>query len=357
LSHADTPSPPPAARDCPNAPRVIVVGAGPIGLETTAALAIAGVDVRCLDAGPIGSTIYALFPPATRFFSSPERLSIAGIDLPVPAQEKVTREAYLAYLRSVVTTLDLPVVTYQEVIDASRTDSLWQLTTRNRAGATTLHAATDVVLAIGGTQHPRRLGVPGESLPQVDHDLGDPHRFFGRRVVIVGGKNSGAEAALRCWRAGAHVTLVHRGKGLHERVKYWIRPELESLIEEGRIQALFDARVIEITIDQVVVHRHGHDHAIPTQDVLLMIGYQQDPFLLDLFGVQCSGEQAAPQFDPITMRTTAPHVYVAGTATAGTQSRFKTYIENSHAHAGRIAAAVLGLAPPPELPARILPEA
>ena len=337
----------------------IVVGAGPIGLETTAHLKKAGVDVTCVDAGPIGGTIFSFFPPNTRFFSSPERLAIAGIDIQIPNEEKATREEYLAYLRSVAMTLELPVRTHETVIDAGRSGDNWRVTIRDRAGRTSELEAANVVLAIGGTHHHRPLDVPGEELPHVDHELGDPHRFFGRNVVIVGGKNSAAEAALRCWRAGAQVSIVHRGPSLHERVKYWIKPEVESLMKEGLIRHQFNSVVSRIEVDAVHLEstEDGKLSTIPCQDVLLMIGYEQDPILFNLFGVSMEGEQKSPCHDPQTMETNQRGIYVAGTAATGTQQRFRTYIENSHVHAGRIAAHITGAPPPEEQAARDLPEA
>ena len=338
------------------AKQVLIIGAGPIGLETAATLQKAGLPVTCVDEGPIGGTIYSLFPPLTRFFSSPERLAIAGIDLQVPAQEKATREEYLAYLRSVALTCSIPVKTYEKVIEARHEDDSWRVTTRGRGGQLSQHEVSHVVLAFGGTHHSRPLGIPGEDLPHVDRHLGDPHRFFGRKVVIIGGKNSAAEAALRCWRVGADVTLIHRGHELHERVKYWIRPELQSLIDEGRVRACFHCNATAIEPDGVRINTDGHEDRIECQDVLVMIGYQQDPTLLDLFKVRHEGPQSAPVHDPRTMETNSTGIYVAGTAAAGTQQRFRTYIENCHVHAGRIAAAILGTPPPPETPARVLPE-
>jgi len=340
------------------ATRVLIIGAGPIGLETAACLQRAGVDVSCLDAGPVGRTIHDLFPPGTRFFSSPERLSIAGFDLPVTMQEKPTREEYLAYLRSVVASLDLSVHLHETVIGATPQPGGWSVHTQGRSGLERMHEASHVVLAIGGTHLPRQLGIPGEDLPHVDHDLGDPHRFFRRRVVIVGGRNSAAESALRCWRVGASVTLVHRGEALHERVKYWIRPELQSLIEEGLVQAHFNTRLTAVSPEGVELeHIASGDRSMQTcDDILLMVGYEQAPTMLDLFGVKRDGPQSAPVHDARTMESTVPGVFIAGTAVAGSQQRFKTYIENSHVHAGRITAAILGLDPPAEQPARILPE-
>ena len=336
----------------------IVVGAGPIGLETTACLKEAGVEVICVDAGPIGGTIYSLFPPHTRFFSSPERLAIAGIDIQIPTEEKATGEDYLAYLRSVAMTLGLPVLTYEQVVDARYEEGSWIVMLRNRSGERHEINAVNIVLAIGGTHHHRTLGVPGEDLPHVDHQLQDPHRYFSRDVVIVGGKNSAAEAALRCWRAGARVHIVHRGPELHERVKYWIRPEVESLIREGLIQAHFDCTVECIRHSSMLLRsKRSHETIeLECQDVLLLIGYEQNPELFHMFNVELEGPQKSPVHDPQTMITNQTGVYVAGTAAAGTQSRFRTYIENSHIHAKRIAAHITGTPPPDEITPRKLPE-
>src|SRR5438045_2020378 len=175
---------------------VILVGAGPIGLELAVAFKRAGIDYVHLDAKQIGYTI-SWFAPQTRFFSSNERIAIAGVPLQTPDQGKCTREQYLAYLRSVVDGFDLHVNTYEPVIGIERDGAGdgFTLTTRP-AGSTRSHHVRKLILATGGTDRPRRLGVPGEDQPHVSHYFDDPHRYFRRRLLIVGGKNSAVEAAL-----------------------------------------------------------------------------------------------------------------------------------------------------------------
>ena len=336
----------------------IIIGAGPIGLEIAAHLGRAGTECLVLDGGPIGATIDRLFPPATRFFSSPDRVEIAGITCPTIAQEKATREEYLAYLRQVVDTLNLKVRTYHHVEAGRVDDDGFVLDVRIRSGARQSMAARRLVLATGGMGHVRTLGIPGESLPHVRHELGDPHQYHGRRVLIVGGRNGACEAAVRCWRAGALVHLSYRGAEIHERVKYWIRPELEALIEEGRIHG--HPRTIPTTIDATCVVLDSLDGTPATtleiDDVLLMIGYEHDPTLMKELGIQTDPATDAPQFDEQTMETNVPGLHVAGTATAGTQDRFRVFIENCHAHAQRITAAIAGGEAPTERPKRKLEE-
>jgi len=337
-------------------PEVLIVGAGPIGLEVAWHLQNAGIAPLIVDAGMVGQTIAEHFPPATRFFSSPERLAIAGVAVPVPTQEKITGEEYLAYLRTVVCTRGLTVQTFQRVVAAQREQDGWAVTLRSPCGQERRLHAPHVVLACGGTHRPRRLAIPGEDLPHVHSWLGDPHRFFQRRVLVVGGRNSAVESALRCWRVGADVSISYRGAAINERVKYWLRPEVQSLIDEGRIAAHMPTTPIEITPEQVVL-QHGSDTvSVPVDDVLLQIGFEQDPTLMQLFGVETAGPQHAPVFDAMTLETTSPDVYVAGTAIAGTQQRFKAYIETSHDHGPRIAAAITGTPPPAVMEARVLPE-
>lgn len=337
---------------------VLIIGAGPIGLEVACSLQHVGISSLNVDAGEIGHTIARFFPPSTRFFSSPERIAIAGIDCPVLAQEKMTGEEYLAYLRSVVITRKIAVRTFHRVTAATRVDDGFVVTVSEPSGDSHQVHAAKVVMACGGTHRPRRLGIPGEALGHVHSDLGDPHRFFGRRVLIIGGRNSAIESALRCWRSHADVTISYRKNCINERVKYWIRPEVESLIKEGRIQSCMPTRPLEIHPHHVVLeHTDTHEQIIvPVDDVLLQIGYEQDDTLFRMFGLDCDSHQNAPIFNPDTMESSVPHVFIAGTAIAGTQQHFKAYIETSHSHGPRIAAALTG-APPPEVEAaRVLPE-
>ena len=79
------------------------------------------------------------------------------------------------------------------------------LTTSPRGGKRTYRVGK-VVLCTGGTDHPRKLGIPGEDLPHISHYFQDPHTYFGRELLIIGGKNSAVEAALRSHHAGAKVS-------------------------------------------------------------------------------------------------------------------------------------------------------
>jgi thioredoxin reductase (NADPH) len=326
-----------------------IVGAGPIGIELAVALKRAGIDYLHFDAKQIGYTI-SWFAPQTRFFSSNERIAIAGVPLETPDQGKATREQYLAYLRGVVRQFDLEIRTYEPVIAIHRVADSIALTTNRRGGQRT-YRMNKLILATGGTDHPRKLGVPGEDLPHVSHYFQDPHTYFDREVLIVGGKNSAVEAALRCHYAGARVSLSYRRETLPQKsIKYWLLPEITNLFETGRIKSYFPTQPLAITPTHVTLRRLTDEHTfdVPADFVLALIGYEQDNTLFKLAGVQLVGNCAAPAYDDRTMQTNVPGLYVAGTAVGGTQDKYRVFIENCHVHVDRILAALTGAAPPPE---------
>lgn len=329
---------------------VAIVGAGPIGLELAVALKREGVDHVHFDARQVGFTI-SWFPPQTRFFSSSERIAIAGVPLFTTDQSKASREEYLAYLRGVVRQFELQIRTYEPVVGVERATDHFVIATQPAAGARRSTRARRIVLATGGTDRPKLLNIPGEDLPHVDHYFRDPHAYFQKRLLVVGGKNSAVEAALRCHNIGARVSISYRGAKLPEKsVKYWLLPEIEHLIAKGRIEAYFESVPTKITHSHVTLMQKGKSIEVPADFVLLLTGYEQDPALFRICGIETRGDAAVPVFDERTMESNVPGIYLAGTATAGTQSKYTVFIENCHVHVDRIVAAITGKAPPVQRP-------
>lgn len=346
--------------------QIAIIGAGPIGLELAIALKCMGVDYQQFDAGQVGQTIHG-YPLQTRFFSSPERIALAGVPLHNDDQTKATREQYLTYLRSLVEQFDLDIHTYQRVTAIERDADTGTFTlTIDRRGREYTCRARYVVCTIGDMHGPRRLDIPGEDLPHVSHYFDDPHRYFRQKLLIVGGRNSAVEAALRCHRIGAEVTLSYRRSDFDAKaIKYWLLPELKSLIKHGHIAFHPHTVPTHITQQHVTLcptvpcdspndHADSHDgdhdarFDVEADFVLLLTGYVMDPSLLVAAGVELVGENRAPNVDMQTMETNVPGLYVAGTAAAGTQVRFRLFIENCHQHVNRIVRAITGEAPPPQ---------
>lgn len=319
-----------------------IIGAGPIGLELAAALKRAGVDYLHLEAQQIGHTI-SWWPRNTLFFSTTERVEIAGIPLQNTTQMRASGEEYLAYLRSVVEQLDLHVNTYEPVVGIKREGDGFILHTIPAAGERH-YFCRKLVLAVGDMHQPNYLGIAGEDLPHVSHYFDDPHAYFRRRLLVVGGRNSAVETALRCWRAGARVAISYRKSEFDsQRVKNHILPDLLTQIELGNIGFFPQTRPVEITRQYVVLQpEHGEHFQHPADFVILNTGFRQDPRLFQMAGVNLVGVGCAPEHDPESMETNVPGLFVAGTAVAGSQTRYTVFIENSHHHVGKIVKKLTG---------------
>lgn len=344
--------------------QVAIIGAGPIGIELAVALKRNQISYVIIEAGCIGSTI-SWYAPGTTFFSSADRIAISGYPLETPNQAKATREEYLSHLRGVARAEQINCLTFSEVVGIDREKNDFKLSMVRcefgygdprrsykclpKSEEVSILSAERVVLAIGDMHKPSLIGVKGEELRHVSHYLKDPHCYFGRKVLVVGGKNSAAEAALRLCRAGAKVTMSYRRAELAPSVKYWIRPELEGLIARGEIEFLPSSTLQQIYKDKVTVLLGDSSKVdLKVDDVLLMTGYKQDDTLFEKCGILLSGESRKPQFNLKTMETNQPGIYVAGTAIAGSQKRHTEFIETSHIHIERIVAHILGKAPPKE---------
>jgi thioredoxin reductase (NADPH) len=316
--------------------RVAVIGAGPIGIELAVALKQAGIDYVHLDAGPVGTTM-TWYPLQMQFHSNAERLAISGVPIQTADQQKVTREEFLAYLRAVVLQFGLEIRTYERVESLSRIDGLFEL----RTSRGTLRAE-NVVLSIGAMHRPRLLGIPGENLPHVSHYFHEPHMYFGQRLVIIGGKNSAIEAAIRCQRAGAHVTLCYRGEDFDpSRVKFWLLPEIRSMLRDSRVRAILSATPVEIREKSIVLRTPAGIREEPADFVLSLTGYEQDTTLFEQAGIGTFGEERKPGYDEETMETNVPGIFLAGTAIAGSPvGRVRIIVEDCHVHVPRIVNAI-----------------
>jgi len=320
-----------------NVPVVGIVGAGPLGIELAIALTKARIPYFLFDKGQAAQMIYN-FPPHTHFFSSSERIGIAGVPIQTSYQDKCTREEYLSYIRSVVMHYRIKINSYEEVIRIEKSLSKGFTLTTHSAQGEQSYQVRFLVLATGGTSRPRLLDIPGEDLPHVFTKMGDPHQYFQKQIVIVGGKNSAAETALRCWNAGAKICLVHRREAFDPvHIKYWLLPELLGRIEHGEIECLYSSKLAEIQSNQVLIKKIDQDGLVgkKTDFVIKAIGFHANMDLFQQLGITLSAENQMVLHDE-NMQVNVPDVFVLGTVVAGTQNRYRIFIENTHIHVEKI---------------------
>ena len=313
--------------------RTVIAGAGPIGLACAISAKRRGIDPLVVDAGAIANSIVR-YPIGMTFFTTPERLEIGDHPLACSGT-KATRDEALAYYRGVVRAERLRVRTYTKLISAERDSGAVRCTLKTRLGDETA-TCERLVLATGYFDHPNPLGVPGEDLPHVSHYFDEPHLSAGLDVVVIGGKNSAVEAALRLFRAGARVTIVYRQAEFSGSVKYWLLPDLQNRIKFGEIAAHLGAQIVEITDRGVVVRRaDGAEGRLPADRVYALTGYHPDLSLFRSIGIEYDPVTGTPAIDRETLETNVPGVYLAGSVTAGKQIS-EVFIENGRFDGERI---------------------
>ena len=321
---------------------LLVVGAGPTGLGCAIEAKKAGFHAVLVDKGPVCNSLFH-YPSHMTFFTTSELLEIGDIPFPTP-NAKPTRNEALQYYRQVAAHYKLDVRQYQRVDQITGIQGNFVIHTLDRFGRPGVLHASNLAIATGYYDLPNLMGIPGESLSKVHHYYDDPHPYFNLEVVVIGGKNSAAIAALELWRHGAHVTVVHRDPELHRHVKYWIKPDIENRIKAGEIKAYFNSHVVEIQPDSVTLATPEGHKSLDNDFVFAMTGYHPDFSFLESIGVQFHGADKLPVCDERTLESNVPGVYLAGVIVAGSRTN-EIFIENGRFHGRQIAAALSAKTP------------
>lgn len=307
---------------------IIIVGAGPTGLACAVEAARRGLRHVVLEKGAVANTIIG-YPTRMTFFSTVDKLSIGGIPFTSP-DARPSRDEAIAYYQGVAASEKLDIRLGQRVESVERSDNDLFTVRTDREELT----ARTVVLATGYFDNTNRLDIPGEDLPHVHHYYKEPYSFFGRRVVVIGGRNSAVETALDLWRHNAAVTMIHRGAELGKSVKYWIRPDIENRITDGEIAVRWRTEAVAIgdgwidvrNIDDGIVERLDADA------IIAQIGYRPDEELFRRCGIAYDPETLVPRYDPRTFETNVDGLFLAGSIACGCKT-WEIFIENGREHA------------------------
>jgi thioredoxin reductase (NADPH) len=323
---------------------LLVIGAGPTGLACAIEAHKAGLTAVVVDKGCLVNSLFH-YPANMTFFTTPELLEIGDIPFSSPHQ-KPTRQEALEYYRKVAEHYRLNLRLYQHVDQATGEDGNFRVLTTDLHHCPHEYHARKLVIATGYYDLPNLLNIPGEEMPKVSHYYREPHPYFACDVVVIGGKNSAAIAALELWRHGARVTLVHRASGLHPHVKYWIKPDLENRIKAEEISACFSSSVTAIEADAVVLNTPEGERRLANDFVFALTGYHPDFTFLRSLGVELRTlpaladdpqvENVSPVFHPQTLESNVPGVYLAGVIVAGSRTN-EIFIENGRFHGKVIA--------------------
>jgi thioredoxin reductase (NADPH) len=314
---------------------LLVIGAGPTGLACAIEAQRSGFTALLVDKGCLCNSLFH-YPSNMTFFTTPELLEIGDMPFSSPNQKPNRNEA-LEYYRKVAEHYRLDIRQYETVDRVDGRDGNFTVHTMDRFGRMLQHRARKLVIATGYYDLPNYLGIPGEDLSKVKHYYHEPHPFYALDVLVIGGKNSSAIAALDLWRHGAKVTLVHRGAEMHRHVKYWILPDINNRVKNGEIKAYFSSNVTNIAEDDVTLTTPTGVVKLANQFVFALTGYHPDFSFIEGLGVTLDKKKdRCPVCDPATLESNVPGIYLAGVIVAGERTN-EIFIENGRFHGQLIA--------------------
>jgi len=318
---------------------IISIGAGPTGLACAIEAKRAGMRPLVIDKGCLCNSIYH-YPVNMVFFTTPELLEIGDLPLVSPA-EKPARVEALKYYRKAAEHYQLELRLYERVLRVEGHDGNFTVVTKTENGSEEKYRSKKICVATGYYDLPNEMGVPGEDLPHVSHYYTEPFEFWNQDVVVIGGKNSAAEAALDLFRNGARVTLVHRHAVLGQSIKYWVKPDIENRIKANEIRALFETRVVQIEAGRVVVENGAGKRDLRARQVFALTGYHPDFTFIESLGVKLDPVTRKPALDPNTLESNVPGIHLAGVVIGGRHTG-EIFIENGRFHGKQIIESLKG---------------
>lgn len=304
---------------------VLIIGAGPIGIACALECKKNKLDYIVLEKGALTNSLFN-YPLNMTFFSTSEKLEIDNIPF-ISNNPKPNRDEALEYYRRVATSNKLHINLYEKVLGLEKVNEAFLVTSEKRN-----YNARNVIIATGFYDIPKLLDIPGENLAKVDHYYKEAHPYSMQNVAIVGASNSAVDAALEIWRKGGDVTMVVRGPNIGERVKYWVRPDIENRIKEGSIKAYFNSEIQEIKLDEIRIKTPEGIIEIPNDYVVALTGYHPNFEFLKQAGITLSEDNFVPVYDENTMESNVKGLYLAGVICGGMETH-KWFIENSRIHA------------------------
>ncbi len=304
---------------------VLIIGGGPIGIACALQCKKKNLNYKVLEKGALCNSLFN-YPLNMTFFSTSEKLEIDGIPF-ISNNPKPTRNEALEYYRRVVTSHELHIHLYETVLSVTKENELFQITSQKNT-----YRSKNIVVSTGFYDIPKLLNVPGENLAKVTHYYKEAHPYTLQKVAVVGASNSAVDAALEIWRKGGEVTMIVRGPHIGDRVKYWVRPDIDNRIKEGSIAAMFNSEILQIEAESITVKTPEGSTAIPNDAVIALTGYQPNFTFLTSLGVQLSEEKQIPNYNEKTMESNVKGLYLAGVICGGTETH-KWFIENSRVHA------------------------
>jgi thioredoxin reductase (NADPH) len=306
---------------------VLIIGAGPIGINCALEAKKNNLSYLIIEKGPIVNSLYN-YPSNMKFFSTSEKLELDDIPF-ISKEAKPSKQEALEYYRRIAVSNDLNIKLFETVIAVDKVNNFKVTTDRGS------YKTKNIVVATGFYDIPNKMDVKGEDLSKVTHYYNDAHLYAFQKVAIVGASNSAVDAALEIYRKGGEVSMIIRGEAIGDRVKYWVKPDIENRIKEGSIKAYYNSEIKEISKDKIVINEEGKDISIPNDFVVALTGYRPNFTFLKAMGIKLVGKKQIPSYNEDSMETNVKGIFLAGVICGGEETH-KWFIENSRIHAKQI---------------------
>ncbi len=255
---------------------VLIVGAGPAGISASLRAIERKLNYVTLDEGEIGGTV-AKYPRQKLVLTSPVEFPIYGKF----KKSELSKEELLAFWNQVIQRVDFRFLKGEKVesIDKGPDGIFTIVSAKNR------HRARAVVLAIGKSGSPRKLGVKGEDLPKVMYRLIEADHYVHKRILVVGGGDSAVEAAMGlAHQVGNTVTLSYR-QAAFGRIKERNARRLEEFMRKGKLKVIFNSNPVEFISDAVMLETKGSIQKLPNDYVWIFAGGEPPTAFLKKIGI------------------------------------------------------------------------
>ena len=242
---------------------VVIVGAGPAGISASLRAIEQKLSYITLEQDEVGGTV-AKYPRQKLVMTSPVEFPMYGKF----KKTELSKENLLAFWDMVLNRADFNVRTGEKVEAITKSeDGIFTLGTANNS-----YAGRAVILALGRTGTPRKLGVKGEELGKVMYRLIEADHYVNKNILVVGGGDSAIEAAmgLAC-QSGNRVTVSYR-QDQFSRIKERNARRIDEFTKSRKITVLFKSNPVEFKPESVVVEVNGTLQEIPNDFVWIFAG-------------------------------------------------------------------------------------
>jgi len=241
---------------------VIIVGAGPAGITASLRAAEHGLSALTLERETVGGTV-TKYPREKLVMTSPVEFPLYG----KLHSTQLSKEELLAFWGKVMRRADLNIQTGKSVESVRLENRVFRVKTGDAE-----YRARAVVLALGRSGTPRKLGLPGEDLPHVLYRLIEAEHYTDKEILVVGGGDSAVEAAMGlAHQRGNRVTISYR-KETFTRLKDRNERRILEHIRDRRIEVVFNSTPIEFREKSSVLDCSGEMREIATDFVWIFAG-------------------------------------------------------------------------------------